>query len=450
MSAASKLSNLDNVLNNSDSTIKFIRHLISALVLSSKTSSSSLSSSLSNLSLIRKPITNSKKSNINNNLCNSPVRSYPYISSSSSPSCPSDEYSEWLIGGALMQNICDIIPTSPGVDLPDDLFDESNQALYDHIVDVVDKFLENSNLNKFLENSLAKSTNQEIIPNANILSKFIKLKNIVQFSLAVDRDRIIRSTEGISIIKPQTNLLFGEINNISTKLLFTSHPYLNELNSLKYPTWQLLDSSINKELNLCHGNTYEYIKTKENLVTMIKILEEDMINGKILEISIAIHNHFYRSYQGFACVMMLSTRYKDYIIDTISLRHIINSQLGPIMINPNIVKVFHDSEQTLLCLQRDFNIYVVNSFDISEGSKILKYPSSLMSHLLKYYCGLTLNTRHKLFDWRKRPLTEDMILLCKFDTNYLLHVSKFIKFICSILNKTNIYYAIINNIIIDI
>lgn len=90
----------------------------------------------------------------------------------------------------------------------------------------------------------------------------------------------------------------------------------------------------------------------------------------------------YRTFQGFVCLMQVSTRREDFIIDTLALRqhlHILNSSFT----NPNIVKVLHGSDggiyfshsfllifihstEDILWLQRDFGIYVVNLFDTGQ------------------------------------------------------------------------------------
>jgi exosome complex exonuclease RRP6 len=51
-----------------------------------------------------------------------------------------------------------------------------------------------------------------------------------------------------------------------------------------------------------------------------------------------LQHHDRRTYQGFTCLMQLSTRDEDFIVDTLELRqhlHILNSSFT----NPNIVKV---------------------------------------------------------------------------------------------------------------
>lgn len=49
-------------------------------------------------------------------------------------------------------------------------------------------------------------------------------------------------------------------------------------------------------------------------------------------------HHFFRSYQGFTCLMQISTRKEDYIVDTLLLRdelHLLNE----VFTDPKILKV---------------------------------------------------------------------------------------------------------------
>lgn len=56
------------------------------------------------------------------------------------------------------------------------------------------------------------------------------------------------------------------------------------------------------------------------------------------EIAIDLEHHDYRSYQGFVCLMQISTRTADYIVDTLLLRRELFS-LNEVFTNPAITKV---------------------------------------------------------------------------------------------------------------
>lgn len=108
-------------------------------------------------------------------------------------------------------------------------------------------------------------------------------------------------------------------------------------------------------------------------------------------------------------------------MDVIALRRHM-SVLLPIFDDPDIVKVFHGCEKDILWLQRDLGLYVVNCFDTYQAAKALRFPALSLAHLLKHYCGVTLNKKYQLADWRERPLPAHLIEYAKLDTHYLLYV----------------------------
>ena len=59
---------------------------------------------------------------------------------------------------------------------------------------------------------------------------------------------------------------------------------------------------------------------------------------KSTEIAVDLEHHDYRSYYGFVCLMQISTREKDWIIDTLELREDLIA-LNEVFADPNIVKV---------------------------------------------------------------------------------------------------------------
>lgn len=60
------------------------------------------------------------------------------------------------------------------------------------------------------------------------------------------------------------------------------------------------------------------------------------------EIAVDLEYHAYWSYLGFTCLMQISSRTKDYVIDTIALRSKMQ-ELNQVFTDPRIIKVFHGS-----------------------------------------------------------------------------------------------------------
>jgi exosome complex exonuclease RRP6 len=56
------------------------------------------------------------------------------------------------------------------------------------------------------------------------------------------------------------------------------------------------------------------------------------------EIAVDLEHHDYRSYYGFVCLMQISTRTQDWIVDTLELREELIA-LNEVFTDPKIVKV---------------------------------------------------------------------------------------------------------------
>jgi exosome complex exonuclease RRP6 len=67
---------------------------------------------------------------------------------------------------------------------------------------------------------------------------------------------------------------------------------------------------------------------------------------KETEIAVDLEHHSYRSYLGITCLMQLSTRTQDYIIDTLALRPKMHILL-PSFTDPKILKVLHGSDMDI-------------------------------------------------------------------------------------------------------
>jgi ribonuclease D len=124
---------------------------------------------------------------------------------------------------------------------------------------------------------------------------------------------------------------------------------------------------------------------------------------------------------SFIFAYQLSTRSKDYVIDTLLLRAEMHRLLD-VFSDPNVVKVFHGCDHDVEWLQRDFGLFVVNCFDTHQAAKLLGFPALSLAHLLKFYCAVTANKKYQLADWRQRPIPKEMLHYAREDTHYLLHI----------------------------
>lgn len=193
---------------------------------------------------------------------------------------------------------------------------------------------------------------------------------------------------------------------------------------------------------------FTWVDTRQLLDTMLDRLRFAQ------ELSVDLEHHSYRSYSGFLCLMQISTREEDFIVDTLALREELED-LNEVFTDPKIVKVFHGAESDIVWLQQDFNIYVVNLFDTYHASKILgmqrnfglchfsdeyvDFPRHGLASLLEMYCDFIPDKRYQLADWRirfvvsvineicyshlaSRPLPVEMLEYARSDTHFLLFI----------------------------
>lgn len=139
------------------------------------------------------------------------------------------------------------------------------------------------------------------------------------------------------------------------------------------------------------------------------------------ELAIDLEHHSLRSYQGMTCLMQISTRTTDILVDPLAIWPHMSLFLD-ILTDPNIVKVLHGADLDVVWLQRDFGLYIVNLFDTGQAARELQLPSCGLGALLKRLCQVNTDKSYQLADWRIRPLTSQMIQYARIDTHYLLYM----------------------------
>ncbi|KAL3796884.1 hypothetical protein HJC23_008837 [Cyclotella cryptica] len=237
-------------------------------------------------------------------------------------------------------------------------------------------------------------------------------------------------------------------DNMLAPSYHVEHPFREEIEALEYRDWQFDLSGVDamSKEKLSSNNDSDrgvWIGTEDDLFRLAKRIadEED-----IREIAIDLEAHSHRTFAGFVCLIQLSIRRHkplredrkgitndgmdndeistghDFLIDALSLRHAISTTLGPVLADPNILKVMHGADSDIPWLQRDFGCYVVNLFDTGRASRALKFPSAGLAYLLRKYARVEADKTHQLSDWRRRPLPEDMRTYAVNDTKYLLDI----------------------------
>ncbi|KAF3919281.1 hypothetical protein ABW20_dc0108419 [Dactylellina cionopaga] len=192
------------------------------------------------------------------------------------------------------------------------------------------------------------------------------------------------------------------------------HPYLEEISQYTFPE-NVRNNSDPVSYKPFETTSAIWVDTTEILNEMVQQLL------KAEEIAVDLEHHDYRTYIGLVCLMQISTRDQDWIIDTLKLRDELEV-LNEVLANPRIVKIFHGAFMDIIWLQRDLNLYVVGLFDTYDAARSLGFPGHSLAFLLKKYINFDADKSYQLADWRVRPIPQEMLDYARSDTHFLLYI----------------------------
>lgn len=232
-----------------------------------------------------------------------------------------------------------------------------------------------------------------------------------------------------------------------------THPYYYETKHLPYPTSLFIDSKPVPPQSF-DETPFEFVDTPEKLHRMVEKLKQAK------EIAVDLEHHDMRSYAGFTCLIQISTRESDWVVDTLALRkEIQQDKFGDVFTDPTIVKVrrllhpLPSCTHTLMS-SRSFmvpivissgsngiskSLWSICSIHIAPVSSLVRYifflvslmsnlisivemPQRSLSALLQHYCNFEADKRYQRADWRIRPLPDGMLYYARSDTHFLLFI----------------------------
>lgn len=193
------------------------------------------------------------------------------------------------------------------------------------------------------------------------------------------------------------------------------HPYAEELSELTWPEvfWRTKDPQAYPPIE---DSSPVWVRDEEALCEMIAEIRSTC-GG---EIAVDVEHHDFRSYRGFVCLVQISTRSKDWLVDPFDMfekMHLLNE----IFSDSSILKVLHGADRDVMWLQRDFSVYIVNMFDTGLATRALRLQGGFgLANLVSHCCGLKLDKKYQTADWRQRPIPEEMEYYARCDTHFLL------------------------------
>ncbi|KAF0991915.1 hypothetical protein HZS_2098 [Henneguya salminicola] len=310
--------------------------------------------------------------------------------------------------------------------------------LLENIIDANDYFLDRSkqNLDEALGVSKTKiytKPKSEIFNSSNIVLLLIKkiknrpmiLRNLLniekpqyKFKRFVPNDyepyrpNLTHKPNALIPLEADTSSIVAIAKAKHGSKIDSNHPYIYEIHMFQ-PVMELLSTRSLTPPSKLADTPLTYIDTIEGLNRVHSTLYE------CDAFSFDLEAHGIRSYQGFTCLLQISTKNEDFVIDTIALHDEIHV-LNDVFSNPTILKVGHGTEQDIIWLQRDFDIFVVNLFDTGIAAKALQFSKMSLDFLVYKFFNIYLDKTHQLSDWRRRPLTSSMLTYARSDSHYLL------------------------------
>ncbi len=126
------------------------------------------------------------------------------------------------------------------------------------------------------------------------------------------------------------------------------------------------------------------------------------------------------AYQEQICLIQITIPDQDFIVDPLSDLDL--SELGGLISNPRLEKIFHAAEYDLILFKRQFGWHLQNLFDTMWAARILGYSRCGLANLLNSSYGVTLNKKHQKADWSRRPLPSNQLKYAQMDTHFLLRL----------------------------
>ncbi|KAI1385951.1 ribonuclease H-like domain-containing protein [Hypoxylon trugodes] len=313
---------------------------------------------------------------------------------------------------------------APKLDDADDI-----DVHWSRIVDVVDTLLEKADtcLDEYTGVIKRKTAPTEPAgqpakkPKQTILDTHIRHANIIkpQNAFEVKPNNLTTSPwKPILTTKPHAHVPLDKslltFKNEDEQLQY-KHPYEPEICNFEYPdhVFQIREPIKYQPVETTAAT---FVDTYEGILEMLAELKTAS------EIAIDTEHHDFRTYSGLLSLMQISTREKDWIVDTLQpWRHKLEV-LNEVFADPKIIKVLHGAYMDIIWLQRDCGIYIVGLFDTYEAAISLDYPGRSLAYLLRRFVDFDADKKYQLADWRIRPLPEEMHYYARSDTHYLLYV----------------------------
>ncbi len=126
------------------------------------------------------------------------------------------------------------------------------------------------------------------------------------------------------------------------------------------------------------------------------------------------------AYREQVCLIQVSTPDQDYILDPLAEFDL--AELGTIIADPPVEKIFHAAEYDLILMKRQYGWELNGLFDTMWAARILGYQRFGLANLLEEFYNIKLDKRHQKSDWCRRPLSPEQLQYACYDTHFLFQL----------------------------
>ena len=135
------------------------------------------------------------------------------------------------------------------------------------------------------------------------------------------------------------------------------------------------------------------------------------------EVAIDMEADSYYSYREKVCLIQLSAKGKDWLVDPLAGFSI--DKIGELLADPTKCKLFHDGEYDVLLFQRQYGFTMENLYDTRAAEAILGSETPGLGTVLSERFGIDLDKSLQRSDWGKRPLSDEQVAYARLDTRFL-------------------------------
>ena len=127
----------------------------------------------------------------------------------------------------------------------------------------------------------------------------------------------------------------------------------------------------------------------------------------------------FRYFREKLCLLQIQAGERTWLIDPLA-DGLDLSFLGDVLIDPEILKIFHAGDNDIRILKRDYAFAFRNIFDTHRAASLLGFRQLALSTLLETHLGVTLEKKMQRSRWDIRPLSEEQLDYAALDTAHLL------------------------------